>query len=251
MQPMRQSLPIILATVSIACAAVATEPAEQVSAETIAKLIEQLDSDIYIERERATIVLGHIGGASIEALTKAADGNRLEVATRAVRVLLKYSEHDDANLSQAALGSIATLKNRPVESAAAQAMLDALREKQALAEVLRLGGTKDEDRARFDGFGPDVHLKIGAAWKGGDAGLEQVGYLQSLLTLNIHATPITDKGLTPHIIVSPFEPAVFAPALQTSLIYGILTYKTMEKALHFQPLGTPHTLEKGQVFKAV
>ena len=195
MQPMRQSLPIFLAAVSIACAAVATEPAEQVSAETIAKWIEQLDSDTYIERERATIALGHIGDASIEALTKAADGNRLEVATRAVRVLLRYSEHDDAKLSQAALESIASLKNRPVESAAAEAMLGALREEQALAEVLRLGGAKDVDRALYNGFGPDKHLKLGAAWKGGDAGLEQVGYLQSLITLNIHATPITDKGL--------------------------------------------------------
>ena len=195
MQPMRQSLPILLACVSIACAVVAAEPAEKVSAETIAKWIEQLDSNTYIERERATIGLEHIGIAAIEALAKAADGNRLEVATRAVRVLLKYSEHDDAKLSQAALESIATLKNRPVESAAAQAMLGALRKERALAEVLRLGGTKDEDRAVFDGFGPGRHLKIGPGWKGGDAGFEQVGHLQALLTLNIHATPITDKAL--------------------------------------------------------
>lgn len=160
----------------------------------IAKWIEDLDSDLYVVRERAMGNLSKTGSAALEPLAKAADGPNLEVASRSVRLLLELSESDNVEQASNALGAIASLKNRPAERAAAEAVLRGLREQRAIAEIRRLGGV---ETATFVVDGQPVinQLKLGEDWKGGDEGMKLVSELKSLQVLQIYSAPVSDKGI--------------------------------------------------------
>ncbi len=166
----------------------AAEPAQ------VSEWIEQLDSDLYVVRERAMRQLEDAGPAAMEQLATAANGENLEVATRCVRLLLQLSEAEDLDISTAALEAIAALENRPVERRAAEAILHGLRARKALAAIVELGGV-EKDQYQHDGEMVVSHLHLGEGWKGGDEGLRHVRQLEFLRQLSIHGTPVTDKGL--------------------------------------------------------
>lgn len=171
------------------------DPPEHASPEVLAGWIEQLSSDSYLVRERAMQKLMRADVAALDGLAAAADGNNLEAASRAVRILLELSESDDPERSLAVLKRIAGLKNRPVERAAAEAILQGVREEFATAEIKRLGGVAQEQRLVADGQTAVVSLQIGESWRGGDEGLRHVADLKSLQVLTVHGTPVTDKGI--------------------------------------------------------
>lgn len=162
--------------------------------EQIQRWIDDLDHELYLVRERATENLARAGQAALTSLAKAADDRNLEVATRSVRLLMKLADSEDTTQAVAALKQLAALKNRPVERAAAEAILHGMRERLAMAEIERLGG---EQRSQYmvDGQRVTVQLKIGENWKGGDEGLKHLKELKMLQILEIHGTPVTDKGV--------------------------------------------------------
>jgi len=164
------------------------------SAARIDTLIEKLDSASYVAREAATQQLFEFGIEAVEPLGKAADSGKIEVATRAVRVLMHLSDADDADVAYAALEQLADLKNRQPERLAAQAIIRGFREERALEEVRRLGAVEKEHYLR-DGERVVGSLHLGTEWKGGDEGLEEVGRLQSLVQVSIHSAPVTDDGI--------------------------------------------------------
>ena len=156
--------------------------------------IANLDSDRFLVRERATTKLSQVGIPAIEILATAADGDKLEVATRAIRVLLKYCEHGDKDLAFAALERVAALQNRPAESAAAESLLIEIRASRALAAIRKLGGeivTGNVVNVR----GQHIYLKLSDAWKGGDDGIKHVKDLHWLVRLSIYTNTVTDAGI--------------------------------------------------------
>jgi len=85
----------------------------QAAAADFDALVEQLDSNRYLERERATQALIEAGSAALDPLLEAANGVRPEVSDRAVWVLKRLSESPDRDLGLAALNRLVELKNRP------------------------------------------------------------------------------------------------------------------------------------------
>jgi hypothetical protein len=123
-----------------------------------------------------------------------ADGNNLEAASRAMRVLLEMSESADPALALSALEHIAGLENRPADQAAAVAQLDDMRERKALAEIVRLGAVEQQSYV-LSGREINRHLLIGSNWQGGDEGLKYLTHLRSFYRISIHSAPISDEGL--------------------------------------------------------
>lgn len=193
-------LRILAAALVLAAGLLAAMPAgaaEPARAARIEAWIDDLNSDLYVVRERATERLEAAGPAAADALARAADGNRLETAARAVRLLRQLSESDDLQIATAALERLAGLKNRPTERRAAEAILQGMRSRAALAAIKRLGGVEKESYALRGETVTGVigQLVLGEDWKGGDEGLKHIRALERVQRLSIHGAPITDKGL--------------------------------------------------------
>lgn len=156
--------------------------------------IGDLNSDYYVVRERAMLRLEDAGPTALEALATAADGANLEVASGAVRLLLKLSESKDLEVSSAALERIAALKNRPAEQRAALAVMQGMRARESLIAVMKMGAI---EKQRYDIGGQTyiAHLHLGEEWKGGDEGMRRVRDLENVQRLSIHSAPIGDQGL--------------------------------------------------------
>jgi hypothetical protein len=94
----------------------ATEKGSQskpLTATEIDALIQQLDSNQYLTRERATQALLDAGSSAIDPLLAAANSDRPEPADRAVWILRKFADSDDHEVALAALDRLVRLKNRP------------------------------------------------------------------------------------------------------------------------------------------
>src|SRR5260370_1158000 len=79
-----------LLMIALGLGALATLPstaAEKADAERIAKLIEQLGSKNFTEREKAMKALDEVGAPALEALRKAAKSNDPEISSRAKKLV--------------------------------------------------------------------------------------------------------------------------------------------------------------------
>ena len=96
------------------------------SEEEIARLIRQLDSDTFAERQEASVELGELGAAAFDALAEAAIGDSLEVTERAIALLQRQWEAatDEATRrsAEAALRQIAG-SDRPAAARRAKKIL--------------------------------------------------------------------------------------------------------------------------------
>jgi hypothetical protein len=99
-------------TADAAIAAPDSEPKPLAAAEVDA-LIQRLDSNQYLTRERATQSLLNAGPVALDPLLSAANGDRPEPADRAVWILRKIADFDDHAVALAALDRLVQLKNRP------------------------------------------------------------------------------------------------------------------------------------------
>jgi hypothetical protein len=170
--------------------------AEKVSPEQVAAWIEDLNSDSFVRREKATTRLAEAGVVALAPLAEAADSGSLEVASRAVRLLLELARNDDPANSLVALEHISKLQNRPVERAAAESMLASMRERRAIEELTRLGA---EFPRSYNSAGQDVnpYLHLGESFRGSDESMQLVKELPSLQMVEIHGAAISDEGIKP------------------------------------------------------
>jgi len=210
LQPIKRLLVVLSCTAAFCLSglAVARAADESVpSSEQIDAWVQQLGSEVFAVRERAAEMLREAGPEALDALTEAADGSNPEVADRAVRLLFRLSRaaeseqqaEDEAALdqSEAVLRRIAALDKRPAESGAARELLSTFERRRAILEIKRLGGEFESAVLRQPGSETDYQvLRLGAEWKGGDAGLDLVSKLRDLRLLRIHGAPVTDDGVT-------------------------------------------------------
>ncbi|MGA2616337.1 MAG: hypothetical protein ABSF26_01930 [Thermoguttaceae bacterium] len=91
------------------------------SADEIARLVEQLDSDRYSERETASEKLSAVGRPAVAALTKAALGGSLEVTDRSIRVLRRLLAGSDEAAKTAAKIALETIAGSDRSAAAGRA----------------------------------------------------------------------------------------------------------------------------------
>lgn len=182
--------------------------------------IEQLDDNQFALREQAQARLQNAGLAAIDEIARAADGGSLESSTRALNILLTWSEdlkHPELRIS--ALKKIIALEDRPRQSMLAGEMLANAKEEAALAKILELGGRCSIDtQARVHQIqlpgGPvrPLQVTIDTHWKGGIEGLQPLEDLRRVVTLSFHSAPLADE-------LAPGLPEM--PQLRRLELYGI------------------------------
>ena len=99
----------------------AADPIDENLRMEIGKVIEQLKSGRFNEREAASRQLAEFGQAAIGPLTEAAMGNQREVTMRAIDILKKYLASTDEETRKAAKAALEQIAAWPQASAARQA----------------------------------------------------------------------------------------------------------------------------------
>ncbi len=155
--------------------------------------IRDLDANQYVIREQAQRHLTEAGIQSLAAVTQTARQGSLESSTRALNILLAWSDSTDAQLRIAALERIATLANRPKESSIASGLLSDAREQVALQAIAQLGGYYLRDR-QIHGIN-NLQIVIGKNWQGGIDGLEHLAHIPRATTISFYSPPLPDDAL--------------------------------------------------------
>jgi hypothetical protein len=170
--------------------AAATTPAADPA--QIEELIRKLDDDRFAVREKAQQRLFALGNAALLDIGMAAANGSLECSTRAVSILLQWSQSQDHALSLGALETLAALTNRPAEAALAAERLADVRERAAMEALVSLGG-----RVEFDRQVPvmiddnrSVQVIIGPNWTGGTLGLNHLNAIRTATTLSFYSSAI-------------------------------------------------------------
>lgn len=163
----------------------------------LAEAIRQLDDDQYAVRQSAQRQLTKIGAPALDQTAQVAGSGSLESSTRAVNVLWKWADSNEKPLNRLALEKIAALANRPVEAADAQRRLAILRESEAIAAIVELGGRVDPDRSfgMVGGDGAALQVIIGKDWKGGVDGLKHIADVRRATTVSLWSAPLGDEAL--------------------------------------------------------
>lgn len=131
-------------------------------------LVQQLDSNRYLDRERATQTLLTAGAAALDPLLTAANGGRPEPSDRAVWVLRKLSESTDRDLALAALDRLVQVKDRPAVVQDATLARGRIYELACQESLTKLGARM----MVVDQLSPEqmpvrlVHIELSDKWQG-------------------------------------------------------------------------------------
>jgi hypothetical protein len=175
--------------------------AEPAKSEQIAGWIAKLDDNRYAIRENAQLRLEEAGGVAIDQVAKSARAGSLESSTRALNILLAWSDGKDPALRIAALEKIVDLSHRPTEAQQAGRILADAREQFALAKIVELGGNHNINSiqqgariARIDGrFVLPMQVIIGMQWKGELDGLKYLKQIPRAKILSLYSAPLGDE----------------------------------------------------------
>jgi len=192
---------VILVSAILACLAACELRAEtsaprpraaKIANEQIERWVAQLDDNHFDRRQRAQQQLARAGKPALRAVATAAASGSLESSTRAINILLQWSEAKEQDLQLVALVQLAALTNRPRESAMAARLLADAREQAALKTITKLGGRV----TNLDGYG-NLQIEINKDWKGGNEGMQLLAEVRHAKRIRLRVAPITDPGLEP------------------------------------------------------
>ncbi len=162
--------------------------------------VAQLDDDLFATREKAQEQLEQAGLVAIEAIAKESQNGSLESATRAINILLSWSESLDRTLRVAALEELISLPNRPKEAKIASELLADAREEEALEAIVALGGyhnIQPHSRRRANRPQLPPQVVIGSKWKGGVAGLKHLDAVRHAMIISFYSAPVDDSAIEP------------------------------------------------------
>lgn len=207
--------------------------------QSLAGLIEALDSPEFAERQRATRGLAQAGQPAVEPLLKAAQEGSLEVVVRGVLILESiYTNGGDpaVDAAEIALERLATSENRSA-AVRAEGVLTRhadYRQQRALAHIEKLGATIRYAEPTKRGIAPRRaggrglrtigHIELTPAWTGGDEGLKYFKRLnpaQRLLVYRIEGQHVSDKAIQeleaalPNLVVQNRGPAILGVTADT------------------------------------
>jgi hypothetical protein len=192
----------IVILIAAAVAVQAAEPRPVVGAtngKEISQLVTELNSDLFDTRERAQQHLTKSGKAALESVAQEARTGSLESSTRAINILLAWSESDDGELVIPALEQLATLEGHPKQAKLAKELLADVRENLALEAFKKLGGTYLQVQQINGVILPrpmrNVQVIIGSDWKGDIEGLKLLEQMPSATTVSFHSPPLGDEAL--------------------------------------------------------
>ena len=171
----------------------ALSPSQKSSVADYSQWIADLDDNQFDTRERAQQKLEQAGQDALDAVAQAVREGSLESSTRALNILLSWSEGDkNAKLRIAALERIAKLGQFPKESSQALEVLADAREAVALEQIVKMGGSYCQDiRTATGGMQPPrLQVVIDTHWKGGVEGLQVLKDVRRLSTLSFHSAAL-------------------------------------------------------------
>lgn len=194
------------------------EKSQSASSADAARLVRQLGSGMFEEREEASKRLKTLGVAAVEPVAKAAESGDLEVAIRAITILSQIAVSEDAAASGAAVAELKKLTRSANDSVAVRAnRAEMFVQHWAMLAIESLGGRVSTQQGS-DGRSI-VQLKLGG-WKegrlthfqrralktfsvlvvtGGDVTNDDVAVLEDLTDLShldVRYTRISDAGLS-------------------------------------------------------
>ena len=159
--------------------------------------IASLDGDLYDTRQQAQQQLEKLGLPALELVAQESRTGTLESSTRAINILLAWSESEDRKLRIAALEKLITLHDRPRESSVAHELLADAREEEALEAIVALGANHTipprTQELRFNNQMLPPQVVIGAEWKGGTEGLKHLAAIRRATTVSFHSAPVDDS----------------------------------------------------------
>jgi hypothetical protein len=173
------------------------------SAEKIRGWIADLDADEYWVREAATKKLHQAGTAALAALAEAGKSDKLEVSTRAIGILSRFLETNDAKTELAAETALEEIAAGRVSSAASHAE-SALagyrgsRQERAVAKLRQLGADATSVVLSSGDIG-SVTIGIGEGWRGTTEDLASLKRISSLQRLSIFVKSVDDQAVK-HIV---------------------------------------------------
>ena len=112
-----------------------------VTPEELEKLVQQLDADAFSDRQTASQRLAELGRAAIDALVRAATSESLEANVRALDILKKHLDSQDAELKKAAKEALEKIAAGPRAPSARRAkdILKAQEEREKLEKLQQQG----------------------------------------------------------------------------------------------------------------
>ncbi len=164
-----------------------------ITPDQIEQWIVELDDDHFDTRQRAQQALETAGRSALGPVAELAKNGSLESSTRAINILLHWSEAEEQPLRLSSLENLAKLPNRPRESAMATRLLAEARESKALEELAKLGARYSGDTP-IQGVG-SLQIVFGPEWKGGNEGLKHLADLSRVATISLHSAPLEDSVL--------------------------------------------------------
>jgi len=178
-----------------------SRPATNIAPEQIEQWVTQLDDDRFDTRQRAQQLLAQTGKLALKAVATVAESGSLESSTRAINILLLWSEGAQQNLQFAALENLqfaaleqlANLSNRPRESAMATRLLAEARERAALIAIAQLGARVGRD-TQVRGK-DNLQVVIGPQWQGGNEGLRHLVDVSHATTISLHVAPLDSSAV--------------------------------------------------------
>jgi len=166
----------------------------------IAEWIVQLDDDLYDNRKNAQEGLENSGQQALEATLEEARVGSLESSTRALNIILSWTESSDHTLKIAALDRLSTLPNHPIESGLAAKLLADAHERYALKSLLDFGARFKVDLMHARTVPVvvglrNLHIIIDASWKGDLDGLKHLAAVPRATTISFYFAPLDDRVL--------------------------------------------------------
>jgi hypothetical protein len=190
---------LLAAATQVRCAAAevaAREEAKSPAMESgeLETLVGQLDSNRYLDRERATQTLLAAGATALDPLLTAANSGRPEPADRAVWVLKKLGESTDRDLALAALDRLVAVKDRPAvvhEATLARGRIYELACQESLAKLGAKLMVQDQ-------LSPEqmpvrlVHIDLTDKWRGTPEDLQCLANLRDHRYFRIEGSVVGD-----------------------------------------------------------
>jgi hypothetical protein len=173
------------------------------SPEQLEKWLAGLDSDFYAEREQATDALLAAGGVAVPYLKRAAHGDSLEAADRAVWVLQQFAETADQVVQLAALEALVATERFPAIAREADIALAEFQSKLCNERFAELGAEflmRSDPEYTGAGITAAMNIKVNtnrAEWTGEASDLMLLTKLRRVGKLTIASQLLDDKRVVP------------------------------------------------------
>ena len=203
--PMAVSLLLSLAATAQEATSPAGKPRNPPSSEMLARWIADLDSDVFDNRENATLKLVEAGQGAVEPVKKVLQSSgSLEVTTRGLHVLKELGLSIDLETQEAAREALDQLSREPTSvgrrAGAAIALLNEQRSAQTIAALEKLGAIVNKTEYAGElGVEQEVDgIQIDDNWRGVERDYRRLKWLRDVDKLILVGDKI-DDAILPHV----------------------------------------------------